>query len=103
MVSLPLPPIRVYIDDNGNFTYIANKGYKGSDSIIIEVSDKESSNTKELKFSMKGYEYNGGDLEISLIDTTLKLPNLNNDLVLSLNSGDRLFYKRCKNNQLFNL
>ncbi|MSN96472.1 tandem-95 repeat protein, partial [Campylobacter sp. FMV-PI01] len=91
----------ITIDENGNFTYIANKGYKGSDSAIVEVSDGELSTTKELKFNMNGYEYNSGNLEIpsnDLIDTTLKLPNLNvedikfnrsnNDLVLTQNSGD---------------
>ena len=82
-------------------TYTSNKGYKESDSVIVEVSDGELSTTKELKFNMNGYEYNSGNLEIpsnDLIDTTLKLPNLNvedikfnrsnNDLILTQNSGD---------------
>ena len=91
----------ITIDKSGNFTYTSNKGYKGSDSVIVEVSDGELSTTKELKFNMNGYEYNSGNLEIpsnDLIDTTLKLPNLNvedikfnrsnNDLILTQNSGD---------------
>ena len=91
----------ITIDKSGNFTYTSNKGYKGSDSVIVEVSDGELSTTKELKFNMNGYEYNGGNLEIpsnDLIDTTLKLPNLNvedikfnrsnNDLILTQKSGD---------------
>ena len=91
----------ITIDKSGNFTYTSNKGYKGSDSVIVEVSDGKLSTTKELKFNMNGYEYNGGNLEIpsnDLIDTTLKLPNLNiedikfnrsnNDLILTQNSGD---------------
>lgn len=91
----------ITIDKSGNFTYTSNKGYKGSDSAIIEVSDGKLTNTKELKFEMKGYEYSGGNLEISsdnLIDTTLKLPNLNvedikftksnNDLVLLVDSSN---------------
>ncbi|MCZ6187133.1 Ig-like domain-containing protein, partial [Campylobacter ureolyticus] len=91
----------IKIDKSGNFTYTSNKGYKGSDSVIVEVSDGELSTTKELKFNMNGYEYNSGNLEIpsnDLIDTTLKLPNLNvedikfnrsnNDLILTQNSGD---------------
>ena len=91
----------ITIDKSGNFTYTSNKGYKGSDSVIVEVSDGELSTTKELKFNMNGYEYSSGNLEIpsnDLIDTTLKLPNLNiedikfnrsnNDLILTQNSGD---------------
>ena len=91
----------ITIDKSGNFTYTSNKGYKGSDSVIVEVSDGELSTTKELKFNMNGYEYNSGNLEIpsnDLIDTTLKLPNLNvedikfnrsnNDLILTQKSGD---------------
>ena len=91
----------ITIDKSGNFTYTSNKGYKGSDSVIVEVSDGKLSTTKELKFNMNGYEYNGGNLEIpsnDLIDTTLKLPNLNvedikfnksnNDLILTQKSGD---------------
>lgn len=91
----------ITINESGNFTYTSNKGYKGNDSVIVEVSDGELSTTKELKFNMNGYEYNSGNLEIpsnDLIDTTLKLPNLNvedikfnrsnNDLILTQNSGD---------------
>lgn len=91
----------ISIDESGNFTYISNKGYIGSDKVIVEVSDSKLSTTKELNFNIKGYEYRDGDLIISsddLVDTTLKLPNvnvedikfnrLNDDLSISTDSGD---------------